>query len=151
MAKTSFERITNGGELAIKDYRADTGRSANKGFHDSVRDINQIITLCAVGGHHQNEIFERKIKEITLISRTLLLHAIRHWSEYTTTMTWPFALKEASFRLNEFSIRTDERNHEATFFGIDGNIIDPEMIHTFGCPCFVLDARLQSGLSTCPK
>ena len=25
------------------------------------------------------------------------------------------------------------------------------MFHTFGCPFFVLDARLKSGLSTCPK
>ena len=86
-----------------------------------------------------------------MITRTLLLHAIRHWPEYTTTMMWPFALKEADFRLNEFSIRTDERNHEATFFGIDGDIIEPKMFHTFGCPCFIVDARLQSGLITVPK
>ena len=86
-----------------------------------------------------------------MIDRTLLLHAIRHWPDYTTTMMWPFALKESAFRLNKLSIRTDGRSNEATFFGIDGNIIEPEMFHTFGCPCFVLDSRLQSGLSTCPK
>ena len=110
-----------------------------------------IITFCAVGGHNQSGIVERKIKEITLIARTLLIHAIRHWPDYTTTMMWPFALKEAAFRFNKLSIWKDGRSNEATFFGIDSNIIEPDMFHTFGCPWFVLDASLQSGLSTCPK
>ena len=66
-------------------------------------------------------------------------------------MMWPFSLKEAAFCLNKLSILIDARSNEATFFGIDGNIIEPEMFHTFECPCFVLDARLQSGLSTCTK
>ena len=116
-----------------------------------MQDSNQTITLCAVGGHHQNGIVEINIKELTLIARTLLLHAIHHWPEYTSTTMWPFSIKESAFRLNKLSIQTDGRSNEATFSGIDGNIIDPEIFHTFGCPCFVLDERLQSGLSTCPK
>ena len=92
---------------------------------------NQTITLCAVGGHQQNAIVERNIKKLTLIAKTILLHAIRHWPEYPPTMMWPFVLKEAAFRLNKFSIWTDIRSNEATFFGIYGNIIDPEMFHTF--------------------
>ena len=66
-------------------------------------------------------------------------------------MMWPFAFKEAAFRLNKLSIRTYGRNNEATLFVIDGNIIEPEMFHNFGCLCFVLDSRLQSELSTCTK
>ena len=151
LAKTSFERLANDGGVKIKAYRADNGRFADKGFHSAVQESNQSITFCAVGGHHQNGIVERKIKELTLIARTLLLHSIRHWPEYTTTMMWPFALKEAAFRLNKLSLRSDGRSNEAAFFGIDGCIIEPSMFHTFGCPCFVLDARLQSGLSSCPK
>ena len=96
-------------------------------------------------------LLKKKIKELTLIARTLLLHAIRQCPEYTTTMMWAFDLKEADFCLNKLSIWEYGRSNEASFFGIDGNIIEPEMFHTFGCPCFVLDARLQSGLSTCPK
>ena len=62
LAKTYFERLVNDGEVAIKAYRADNGRFADKGFHDAVQDSNQTITLCAVGGHHQNGIVEIKIK-----------------------------------------------------------------------------------------
>jgi hypothetical protein len=69
-------------------------------FKKALKDANQKITYCAVGAHHQNGIVERRIKELTLISRTLLLHAKQHWPYYITTMLWPFALKEAAFRLN---------------------------------------------------
>ena len=86
LAKTSFERLANYGGVAIKAYRADNGRFADKVFHDAVQDINQTIKFCAVGVHHQNGIVERKIKELTLIAINILLHAIRHCSEYTTTM-----------------------------------------------------------------
>ena len=77
LAKASFESIANDGGVAIKAYRADNGRFAENEFHDAVQDSNQTIKFCAVGGHHQNGIVERNIKELTLISRTLLLHAIR--------------------------------------------------------------------------
>ena len=66
-------------------------------------------------------------------------------------MMWPFALKELAFRLNKLSIRADSRSNEATFFKIDADIITSSMFYTFGSPYFILDARLQSGLSTCPK
>ena len=66
-------------------------------------------------------------------------------------MVWTFALKQAAFRLDRLSIRTDGISNGATFFGIDGILIVPTIFHTFGYPCFVLVARLQSGLCSCPK
>jgi hypothetical protein len=78
LAKTSFERHANEGGVNIKSYRADNGRVADSGFQQAVKDCNQKITYCKVGAHHQNRIVKRRIKELTLISRTLLLHAKRH-------------------------------------------------------------------------
>ena len=95
--KTSFERHSNDGGVNIKAYRADNGRFADQAFRDSMNKSNQTITFCAVRAHHQNGIVERRIKELTLIAQTLLLHAIRHWPGYMTTMLWPFALKEAAY------------------------------------------------------
>jgi hypothetical protein len=92
LAKSSFERQAHD---TSSSYRADNGRFANTGFQKAVKEANQNITFCAVGVHHQNGIVERRIKELTLISRTLLLHTKRHWTDYITTMLWPFALKEA--------------------------------------------------------
>jgi hypothetical protein len=104
-----------------------------------------------MGAHHQNGIVERRIKELTRILRTLLLHAKRHWPDYITTMMWPFALKEAAYCLNRLSIRPDGRSCEATFLNVDTNLFDPTTFHVFGSPCFVLDSRLQFGTAGPPK
>ncbi len=100
LAKSSFERHASNGGVSINSYRADNGHFADAGFQKALKDTNQKITYCSVGAHHQNGIDKWRIKELTLISRTLLLHAKRHWPDYITTMLWPFALKEAAFRLN---------------------------------------------------
>ena len=113
-----------------------------KDFTAQCNKKNKNITFCVVGGHYQNGIVERKINELTLIFRTLLLHAIHHYPNYTIMMMWPFSLKEAAFCLNKVSIRSYERSNEATFFGVNGDIIKPTMFHNFVFPCFVLYARL---------
>ena len=66
-------------------------------------------------------------------------------------MLWPFALKEAAYRLNKLNISTDGRSNEARFFGIDGDMFNKSMFHVFGSPTFVLEAKLQSGVAGVPK
>ncbi len=75
LAKSSFEWHANNGGVSINSYQADNGHFADAGFQKALKDANQKITYCAVGAHHQNGIIKRRIKELTLISRTLLLHA----------------------------------------------------------------------------
>ena len=91
----------------VGGYRADNGRFVGKGFRDSCELNLQELTFCAVGAHHQHGIVERKIQELTLLARTILLHATLHWPDMITTMLWPFTLKAASERLNKFSINKD--------------------------------------------
>ena len=141
LAKAFFKWHANEGGVTIYSYRADNGRFADSGFQQAVKDCNQKTTYCAVGAHYQNRIVERRIKELTLISRMLLLHAKRHWPDYVTTMMWPFALKEAAYRLNRLSLWSDGRSCEATFFDVD----------TIGSPCFVLDSCLQLGVGSAPR
>jgi hypothetical protein len=100
LAKPAFERHASDGGVFIISYRADNGRFTDAGFQKAIKGANQSITFCAVGTHHQNGIVERRIKELTLISWTLLLHAKQHWPDYITTMMWPFALKETAYCLN---------------------------------------------------
>ena len=151
LAQTSFERSENDGGVTIKSYRADNGRFVDKLFHSAVQESNQTINIYAVGGHNKNGIVERNIKELALIARILLLNTKFHCPNYITTMMCPFSIKETAFCLNKLSILADERSTEATFFGVDGDIIEPAMFHNFGWPCFVLYAWIQSGIITCPK
>ncbi|KAL7462696.1 hypothetical protein ACHAXS_003067 [Conticribra weissflogii] len=100
-AKHSFEHYSHTRGVEVQQYHADNGIFTDNLFKEDVKICMQRLTLCAVGAHHQNGIVERAIKSLTLISRTLLLHAQRHWPEYITTMLWPFALKAALDRMNQ--------------------------------------------------
>ncbi|KAL7454506.1 hypothetical protein ACHAXS_000333, partial [Conticribra weissflogii] len=106
-AKHSFEHYSNTRAVDVRQYHADNGIFTDNLFKEDVRKSMQRLSLCAVGAHHQNGIVERAIKSLTLISRTLLLHAQRHWPEYITTMLWPFALKAAQDRMNQLHVNLD--------------------------------------------
>ena len=81
--------------MKVKQYHADNGCFSERTFTDNVKKSLQQITFCGVGAHHQNGITENMIKQLTLISRTLLVHAQGLWPEYIATMLWPYALKAA--------------------------------------------------------
>jgi hypothetical protein len=151
LAKHAYERFLSSLGITAKAYHADNGRFADQGFRDDCNLSNQVITFCGVGSHHQNGIAERKIKELTLGGRTLLLHAKRMLPEYISTILWPFALKCAEDRLNNLVHRSDDRTPYETLAGLDSSGIKVSNFHTFGSPCYVLDQRLQSGSSMIPK
>ena len=107
LAKHAYERFLASLGVESKSYHADNVRFADKGFRDDCTSSNQTITFCGVGSHHQNGIAERKIKDITLVGRTLLLHAKRMFPEYISTILWPFAVKCYEDRLNNLVHRAD--------------------------------------------
>ncbi len=55
----------------------------------------QGIRLSGVGAHHQNGVGERGIRTVTERARTIMLHAMLHWPEATTTDLWPMALSHS--------------------------------------------------------
>jgi len=85
-SKASYERHANTFDVAIDQYRADNGKFAKQEFRNEIQRCLQEITFCGVVAHHQNGLVERGIKDLTLITRTLLLHAKRHWPEMISTM-----------------------------------------------------------------
>jgi hypothetical protein len=75
LENSSFEMHAKEGGFSIISFCAGNGQFADAGFQQAIKDSNQKITYCAVGAHHQNGIVKRQFKKLTLISRTLLLHA----------------------------------------------------------------------------
>ena len=151
LAKHAYERFLASLGVKSKAYHADNDRFADKGFRDDCTSSNQTITFCGVGSHHQNGIAERKIKDITLGGRTLLLHAKRMFPEYISTILWPFAVKCYEDRLNNLVHRADGRTPYETLASLDASPINTSNFHTFGCPCYILDHWLQSGTGKIPK
>ena len=60
-----------------------------KGFNEATvyeGAKDQTISFSGVGSHHQNEIVERKHRELTQGAHTLLLHGIRIWPQMIDQM-----------------------------------------------------------------
>ena len=151
-AKESFEHACASRGVEPKHFHADNGRFAEDTFTKDCKSKLQKLTFCGVGAHHQNGVAENTIKQLTLTARTLLLHAQRYWPEYISTMLWTFALLSAADRLNNLHVDLDGKTPEIKFSQAAGNTTRLKNFHTFGCPVYVLDARLQdSGGPGVPK
>jgi hypothetical protein len=142
-AKAAFERDAMSRGVDIRGYHADNGRYAEHLFRDDCKQKSQSLNFCGVGAHHQNGIAEAKMKQLTLASRTMLLHAQRHWPEYISTILWSFALMAAADRINNLHIDLNGQTPEMKFSNVGGLPTRMKHFHTFGCPAYVLDARLQ--------
>ena len=73
----------------------------------------------------------------------MLLHAQCFWPEYISTMLWPFALLAAADCLDNLHIDMKGINPEMKKSSVAGSSIKLKNYHTFGCPVYILDARLQ--------
>ena len=94
-AKEAYERLESTHGDRVCAYRANSRRFAEPISKEAVQTCGQQISYCGVGSHHHKEIFERRIKEINLVSPTLLLHATILWPESVSTMLWTFSSKAA--------------------------------------------------------
>jgi hypothetical protein len=144
-AKLDYERRTNAFGISIKGYHAENGRFADAAWRDSCFAIQQSFQFCGVGSHHQNGIAERKIRDLSDAARASLLHAIQHWPDGVSKNLWPSALKHACNIRNKVHSK-EGRTPEELFAGMpSSSYVDLTQFHPFGCPVYVLDARLQTG------
>ena len=76
----------------------------------------------------------------------MLLHAKYKWPEQITFDLWPFAVKLAADLCNRKPSYTgDKLCPDELFSNFKKFSHDFKDLHTFGCPVFVLDSRLQDG------
>ena len=137
-AKHLFESHADPYCVKIQPYRADNGRLAERRFREAVKEAQQTIDFCAVGAHHQNSIIERHLQTLTTEARTILLHAKRHWPSMITVILWPFAFKYAEMLHNDLHLDTNGLSPAQKFYKTTENIKLHDL-HTWCCPCFVLD------------
>ena len=149
-AKLSIDKFFYQHGHTIQSWRADNGRYAEEDFKEAVSSANQTITFCGVGAHHQNGIAEAAIKQSTLQARTLLLHAKRYWPSVITTILWPFALLTVAENHNLWHMDNNGKTPMMKLLGTS-TFPDIKQEHTFGCPVYVLDHRLQSSSIGPPK
>ena len=135
--------------IRVKKFHTDSGIFAEEGLKRDVSDNNQTISYCGVGAHFQNEISEAAIKQLTEKARTTLIHAKHRCPEIIQFCPLPFALKQAEFNLNNLCLRKSVKSRARNFNAMH-NKINTRHYHRFGCPVYVLDARLK-GAGFIPK
>jgi hypothetical protein len=151
LAKHGYEHFFAMHGIISKQYHADNGRCADKGFYDNCSKNGQVILFCSVGSYYHYGIAEQKIKDLTLGAQTLLIHAKRMLPKYIPTILWLFALKHHEDRMNNLVHCTDGQTPYQALLGLDAAPIDIKNFHTCGCPCYILDHCLQSGNLMIPK
>ena len=76
------------------------------------------MSYYGVGFCHQNVIFELRIKELALVSWTLLPHSIILWPEAVSVMMWDFSFNTSQQRYNSLEMDKDGKIPEQNFAGV---------------------------------
>jgi hypothetical protein len=145
-AKHAFERFAKVHGVSIKHYHADNGIFVSTDFVKAINHDGQTISYCAVNAHHQNGRAEKKIRDLQELARAMILHAKQRWPNAITANLWPYALRNANDISNSAPGIKDGISPMEKFSQVK---VSPKVRtnHTFGCPVYVLDSRLQEGQS----
>ena len=145
-SKEKFEREAYQNGRTIKSYHSDNGVFTAKSFTEAIEAKNQLLRLSGVGAHHQNGCAERAIGIIFEKARTMMIHSALKWPEETDVSLWPMAVDYAVYLHNHLPKRSPHVSPEEIFSGTkcDGSLLRAARV--WGCPAYVLDAKMQDGL-----
>jgi hypothetical protein len=139
--------------VQIKQFHADNHPFRSKVWAADCTVQQQLPTShSGVGAHHQ-VLAERQIQTTFNWSRANLLHFVLHWPQMAKSCEnlWPYAVDYAVYMHNHLPIRDMRLSPVEKFTGtMFSNYNHLTRAHTFGCPVYVLDPRLQDS-KTIPK
>ena len=144
-AKEAFELYAATHGIVVEHYHADNGVFADRRFSDAVRSKRQTMSFCGVNAHWMNGVCEKRIRDLTEMARTMLIHAQRRWPRAITVNLWPYAFRHACQVFNNTPIlqREDAKTPLQLFARTDVEINVKHWV-PFGCPTYVLDNALQN-------
>jgi hypothetical protein len=144
-AKETFERIAATHNVRVRHYHCDNGVFNSDEWKEHANQRHQGLSYSSVGAHHQNGVAERMIRTIVSRARTMLLHATGLWPDVIYTALWPSATKYAVDLHNSLRRNNSMSPSELFSKSKDHASRAPDM-RTWGCPVYVLDAKLQDGV-----
>ena len=143
-AKQNFEKLALDHGVIIANYHADNGTFKANSFVSHIREHNQKISYCGVNAHHKNAVAERSIRTVSECARALLLHAALHWKSGIDSSLWPLAVSYAAYTYNHLPNAQGIAPADL-FTGVQIPRHKLQSFHTWGCPVYVLDPKLQQG------
>lgn len=79
--------------VRIMHYHTDNGRFAENKWLAHIAMNGQTISFCGVNAHFQNGLAEKRIRDVTELARSDMIHAKTRWPEAITANLWPYALR----------------------------------------------------------
>jgi hypothetical protein len=143
-AKQSFEKFALDNGVIVEEYMADNGVFKANAFVKHIQDHNQKLRFCGVNAHHQNAVAERSIRTVSECARSMLLHASMRWKDGIDSSLWPMAVSYATYLYNHLP-QSNGIAPADLFFGTQVPRHKLKDMHTWGCPVYVLDPKLQQG------
>lgn len=144
-AKKNFEAFSQTHGVHIRHYHTDNGRFVDNLWKTHAQLMVQTYSNSGVGAHHQNGIVEKRIRDLQDLARSSLIHAIRRWTDSITTQLWPYALRNANVAINQLLPPKAISAPINVFSNLKG-MLELKYKHPFGCPAYVLDRKMQSGM-----
>eukprot|EP00978_Attheya_sp_CCMP212_P015750 scaffold40797_cov63-Attheya_sp.AAC.7 len=143
-SKQAFEQHAKQHGISINHYNADNGCFAENMFRNDVMEKSQTISYCGVEAHWQNGIAQKKIRDLTEQAHSILLFA--RWPVAISMHLWPYALLSANDSINHAPRLLDKVIPIEASTGTQSPWII-QLQHTFGCPKYALNNKLQGGKS----
>ncbi len=104
------------------------------------------LLFSGVEAHHQNGVAERNIKTIANWVQANMLHMAHHWPEHANICFWPQAIEYSIWVFNRLpNIKQSGLFPNKLWSSCWAPTKEFNRAHIFGCPVYVLDARLQDG------
>ena len=149
VGKANFEEwIWNLAGVLASEYHSDNGIFSSEQFRNDCINKRQKQSFSGVGAKHQNARAERTIQTISYWARHMMVHAAIHWPSdgANNIRLWAFAVNHAAWLYNRLPNRNLGWKSPLELFteSIDDHR-DLRRVHVWGCPSFVLEAKLQDG------
>ena len=149
IGKSAFEDwIWQLATVKAQHYHSDNGIFNSKLFREHCADQGQRQTFSGVGAKHQNAHAERTIQTISYWARAMMVHAAIHWPSdgADDVRLWAFAINHAAWLYNRMPNKSLGWNTPLEMF-TKTQSDHKELLRAkvWGCPVFVLQAKLQDG------
>ena len=147
MAKREFEDwLWEEARLLVKHYHSDNGVFTAEMFTDACKEDGQSQSFSGVGAQHQNAEAERAIQTVVYMAREFMIHAALNWGEDGSDdiALWSFALDHAAYLYNQIPQRESGIAPLEMVTTNKSDYADLARAHVWGCPCYVLEAKLQN-------
>jgi len=130
--------------VKVSHYHADNRRLADNAFIVDAEEQGQSISYCRVNVHHQNGKADKRIWDLQVEGRVMIMHAMHQWKDAAAEQLWPHAILLANKFIN-LTPRSKDGTVPLSIFSNSNQPPGLETLNPFGCPVYILENALQQG------